>query len=72
VAVGIIIGLGTILYYESLTRIKAAQTSALELSTPVFATLLAYFMLTEIPTIMQFVGVLLLLLGLFFISRREK
>ena len=70
VAVGIIIGLGTILYYESLTRIKAAQTSALELSTPVFATLLAYFMLTEVPTYMQFVGVGLLLLGLYFISRR--
>ena len=72
VAVGIIIGLGTILYYESLTRIKAAQTSALELSTPVFAAVLAYFMLSEVPTIMQFVGVGLLLLGLYFISRREE
>ena len=72
VAVGIIIGFGTILYYESLTRIKAAQTSALELSTPVFATLLAYFMLTEAPTHMQFVGVGLLLLGIYFISRREE
>jgi len=72
VAVGIIIGLGTILYYESLTRIKAAQTSALELSTPVFAAVLAYFMLSEVPTIMQFVGIGLLLLGLYFISRREE
>ena len=72
VAVGIIIGIGTILYYESLTRIKAAQTSALELSTPVFAAVLAYFMLSEVPTIMQFVGVGLLLLGLYFISRREE
>jgi len=72
VAVGIIIGIGTILYYESLTRIKAAQTSALELSTPVFAAVLAYFMLYEVPTIMQFVGVGLLLLGLYFISRREE
>ena len=72
VAVGIIIGLGTILYYESLTRIKAAQTSALELSTPVFATLLAYFTLSEIPTIMQFVGVGFMLLGILFISRREQ
>jgi len=72
VAVGIIIGIGTILYYESLKRIKAAQTSALELSTPVFATFLAYFMLSEIPTIMQLIGVGLLLLGLFFISKREE
>ena len=72
VAVGIIIGLGTILYYESLTRIKAAQTSALELSTPVFATVLAFFLLSEAPTYMQFVGVGIMLLGLYFISKREK
>jgi drug/metabolite transporter (DMT)-like permease len=71
VGVGIVVGLGTILYYESLTRIKAAQTSALELSTPVFATVLAFFMLSEVPTIMQIVGVLLLFIGLIFISKRE-
>jgi drug/metabolite transporter (DMT)-like permease len=71
VAVGIIIGIGTILYYESLKRIKAAQTSSLELSTPVFATILAYFMLSELPTFMQLIGIFLLLLGLFFISRKE-
>ena len=72
VAVGLIVGLGTVLYYESLTRIKAAQTSALELSTPVFATFLAFIFLSETPTIMQIVGVLLLLLGLYFISRKER
>ena len=72
VAVGIIVGLGTVLYYESLTRIKAAQTSALELSTPVFATVLAFYLLAEVPTMLQLVGVVLLFLGLFFISRREE
>ena len=72
VAVGIIVGLGTILYYESLTRIKAAQTSALELSTPVFATILAFYMLSEIPTIMQIGGVGLLFLGLYFLSKKEE
>ncbi len=72
VAVGIIVGVGTILYYESLTRIKAAQTSALELSTPVFATLLAFYMLSEVPTSMQLVGVVLLLLGLYFILRKDE
>jgi drug/metabolite transporter (DMT)-like permease len=66
VAVGVIVGLGTVLYYESLTRIKAAQTSALELSTPVFATVLAFYLLSEVPTNMQVVGVILLFIGLFF------
>jgi drug/metabolite transporter (DMT)-like permease len=72
IAVGIIVGVGTILYYESLTRIKAAQTSALELSTPVFAIILAFYMLSEIPTMIQIAGVLFLLIGLYFISKRER
>lgn len=72
VVVGIVVGVGTILYYESLSRMKAAQTSALELSTPVFATLLAFIILSEVPTVVQIVGVLLLLLGLFFISRKDE
>ena len=72
VGVGIIVGLGTILYYESLTRIKAAQTSALELSTPVFATILAFYLLSEVPTMIQIVGVGLLFLGLYCISRKEE
>ena len=71
VGVGIIVGLGTILYYESLTRLKAAQTSALELSTPVFATILAFYLLFEVPTIMQIVGIVFLFLGLYFISKKE-
>jgi drug/metabolite transporter (DMT)-like permease len=71
ILVGIIVGLGTILYYESITRIKAAQTSALELSTPFFATILAFLILSETPTIMQIVGIGLLLMGLYFISKKE-
>jgi len=72
IAVGIVVGLGTVLYYESLTRIKAAQTSALELSTPLFATILAFLFLYEVPTVMQLIGVALLLIGLYFISRKEE
>lgn len=72
VVVGIVVGVGTILYYESLSRMKAAQTSALELSTPVFATILAFYMLSEVPTVMQIVGVVCLLFGLFFISRKDE
>ena len=72
VAVGITVGFGTVLYYESITRIKAAQTSALELSTPVFATVLAFLFLSEVPKIMQLVGIGLLFVGLFFIIKEKE
>lgn len=72
IGIGIIVGIGTVLYYESITKIKAAQTAALELSTPVFATVLAFFMLSEIPTVMQLVGVIFLFFGIYFISKKEE
>ncbi len=72
VSVGIIVGVGTILYYEGLKRIKAAQVSALELSTPFFAALLGFFILEEMVTIMQILGIFLLFLGIYFLSRKEE
>ena len=72
ILVGIIIGVGTILYYEGLKRIKAAQVSGLELSTPFFAAILGFFILNEHVTIMQIIGMLLLLVGIFFLSKKEE
>lgn len=72
VSVGIIVGVGTILYYEGLKRIKAAQVSALELSTLFFAALLGFFILEEMVTIMQILGIFLLFLGIYFLSRKEE
>ena len=40
--IGIIVGTGTILYYEELNRLKAVQVPSLELFTPFFASLLAF------------------------------
>lgn len=71
VLLGFVIGVGTILYYEGIRLIKAAQVSALELATPFFATLLGYFILKETITIMQFTGILLLLAGIYFLGQKE-
>jgi drug/metabolite transporter (DMT)-like permease len=71
VALGIIIGIGTILYYEGLKRLKAAQVSGLELSTPFFAALFAVLFLGELITGMQIIGIGLLFGGIYFISKKE-
>ncbi|MBN1280155.1 MAG: DMT family transporter [Candidatus Thermoplasmatota archaeon] len=71
ILVGVIIGIGTILYYEGLKRLKAAQVSALELSTPFFAAILGFFILNETLTLLQISGILLLFLGVYFISKKE-
>ena len=69
---GLVVGVGTLLYYEAMKRIKAAQVSALELSAPFFAAGLAYVTLGERATPMQITGILLLILGVHFISRKDR
>jgi len=71
IMVGIAVGIGTILYYEGLKRIKAAQVSALELSSPLFAAVIAFFVLGEMFTVMQIAGMLLLFLGIYYLSKKE-
>lgn len=68
---GIVIGIGTILYYEGLKRIKAAQVSALELATPFFAAVLGLVVLKEYITLMQGIGILSLFAGIYFLSKKE-
>jgi drug/metabolite transporter (DMT)-like permease len=72
VLVGVIVGIGTILYYESMKRIKAAQVSAMELSTPFFAALLGFLILGESVTVMQISGMVLLFIGVCLLSRKEE
>jgi drug/metabolite transporter (DMT)-like permease len=72
ILVGIVVGVGFILYYEGLKRIKAAQVSALELSTPLFAVLLSFLIPTERIEVMQLFGVGMLIVGVHFLSRKEE
>jgi drug/metabolite transporter (DMT)-like permease len=70
IMIGIVVGIGTILYFEGLKRNNAAEVSALELSTPLFATVLSFLILGELVTQIQIVGMSLILLGVFFLSKQ--
>ena len=71
ILVGIVVALGTLGYYIGLKRLKAAQVSGLELAAPVFAAGIGYLVLAENVTMLQVVGMLLLFLGIYCISRKE-
>ena len=71
VIIGIIVGVGYILYYEGLKRVKAAQAGALELSTPFFAAILGFLVLGELVTPMQIAGILILCIGVYLLSKKE-
>jgi drug/metabolite transporter (DMT)-like permease len=68
--IGIVVTMGTICYYEGLKRLKAAQVSGLELSAPVFAAIIGFFILGETITWMQFIGICILFIGVYLISKK--
>ena len=70
--VGVIVGIGVILYYEGLKRIKAAQVGALELATPFFTAILGFLILKELVSTMQFIGIISLVVGIYFLSIKEE
>ena len=72
IMIGIVVGIGTILYFEGLKRNKAAQVSSLKLSTPLFAAVLGFLVLGELVTQLQIVGMSLLVIGVFLLPRREE
>ena len=72
VLVGITVGMGYIFYYEGIKRIKAAQCAALELSAPFFAAILGFSVFGEKVTPMQISGMVLLFVGILFLSKKEE
>jgi drug/metabolite transporter (DMT)-like permease len=71
VLLGVLVGLGYICYYEGLRRSKASHIALTELSAPLFTAILAWHFLGEIITPMQTMGALILLGGLFVLTKER-
>lgn len=69
---GALVGVGYILYYEGLKRIKASQLALTELSAPFFAMVLGYYFLGEATTMLQGIGMLALFVGLYLLTRNPR
>ena len=68
---GIAIGVGGIFYYEGLKRLKAVQAGFVELTSPLYAAIFAFFLFNEAITVLQFIGVILLFFGIYFLSKED-
>jgi drug/metabolite transporter (DMT)-like permease len=66
------VGFGYILYYEGLKRIKASQLALTELSAPFFAMVLAFYFLGETTSLLQGIGMIVLFLGLYLLTRNSE
>jgi drug/metabolite transporter (DMT)-like permease len=72
VALGLLVGVGCVLYYEGLARLPAAVVGSLELTTPFFSALFSFMILGEFITPLQLLGMLLLVSGIYFLMHQEK
>jgi len=72
VLIGIVVGVGYIFYYEGLKRVKASQVALCELSSPFFVAIMAWSFLGEKTSPMQIVGAILLMLGLYILTREKS
>lgn len=71
VLLGVLVGLGYIFYYEGLKRIKSSQVALTELTSPFFTAILAWNFLGETIVPMQMIGALLLIPGLYILTREK-
>ncbi len=69
--IGFVATFGYYFYYEGLKRLKASQTGMAELSTPFFTAILAFIFIKETITPLQFIGALILVLGIYLLSRKK-
>lgn len=71
ILLGVLVGLGYIFYYEGLKRIKASQIALTELSAPFFTAVFAWYLLGETITPIQIIGVILLISGLYTLTKER-
>lgn len=70
VLLGVLVGIGYICYYESMKRLKASQVAFTELSSPFFIAIFAWPLLGEIVTAFQIIGIVLLISGLYMLTKK--
>ena len=70
VLLGVLVGVGYIFYYEGMKRLKASQVAFTELSAPVFIAIFAWPLFGKIVTTLQIMGIVLLMLGLYMLTKK--
>lgn len=63
---------GKILWFKGLKYLDISKSITIISSTPAFTMCFAYFLLHEIPTIYQITGLVIIIIGLFIVTKKEK
>ena len=64
-------GLGIFLLFEGIKHIETSRGMSLAFFKPIFATILAYFILNELPTLALLFSIILIIIAILLINRRS-
>jgi len=71
-AIGILVlGVSKVLYIEALHRISITKVSAMLALIPLFTLIFAYFILSELPSLRQILGIIPILIGGYLITKPQ-
>lgn len=65
-------GLGTFLLFEGIKRIEVSKGMSLAFCKPIFATILAFFILSELPTIALLISISLVIASIILINKNPR
>ena len=65
-------GLGIFLLFEGIKHIETSKGMSLAFLKPIFATILAYFILNELPTLVLLFSIFLVIISILLINRRSS
>ena len=68
----ILLGLSKIIFYEGLKRLDISKAISIANTFPVFSLIFLMAFYKEIPTVQQFIGILIMLIGLIFAIKRQS
>jgi drug/metabolite transporter (DMT)-like permease len=65
------LGMAKLLWFEGLKRLDVSKATAIVIAGPAFSFLYAVILLKEVPTIYQFAGFFIILVGLYLLTRQK-
>ncbi|NIO44497.1 MAG: EamA family transporter, partial [Candidatus Aenigmarchaeota archaeon] len=65
----VVAGIGSLAWYESIKRINLSKATAMISPYSVLSVILAWFILSELPSIYQIIGLIFVLVGMLLLSR---
>jgi drug/metabolite transporter (DMT)-like permease len=68
----VVFGVSKVLWIEGIHRIPVQKATAINAITPFFTMVFAYFLLNEIPSLWQILGLIPIMAGIFLLTREKK